>query len=218
MARNLTSGLVTVRDQHDETFYDNSPTSQGTFSGGTGHAASDVITVTGGTTVLVDTVSSGVVTEFTLTSTADTGGHVATDVLSQTGTTGSGASFSLTLDSANLSPEANYPYSKYGLVQRCTLSAGATGQATWGIHFAPSADTEYHLVEDYIARDIVFVSAAQSPAADGNVEGRWLTSTEHTYQGTGTSNTASSQDLNNVVALTPNYIDQTAVPTPTAPR
>lgn len=97
-----------VIDGQDETSYDNSPTTEGTFAGGTGHAVSDVITVTNGTTVTVDAVDGGnAVTQFTVDATADTGGNAATNTLSQTGTTGSGTGFSLTLDTDNLRTAAN---------------------------------------------------------------------------------------------------------------
>lgn len=81
--------------------YDNSPSGEGTFAGGTGHAVGDVITLTNGTTVTVVAVSVGVVTQFTVNSSASTGHTTNGATLSQTGTTGSGIGFSLTLDTLN---------------------------------------------------------------------------------------------------------------------
>jgi hypothetical protein len=95
---NLTP-LITAQD---ETSYDNSPTTEGTFSGGTGHAATDVITLDDDwTTVTVDAVSSGVVTQFTVNSTK---GRSATSgtAMTQSSTTGSGTGFSLTPDTDNI--------------------------------------------------------------------------------------------------------------------
>lgn len=98
-------GGAKIADTDDETDYDGS-SGDGTFVGGTGgtYSISDVITITGGATVTVDNVSAGVVTEFTVSQGADTGGHAEDDVLSQTsvspdvGQTG----FSLTLGYSNL--------------------------------------------------------------------------------------------------------------------
>lgn len=92
----------------DETAFDNTPATEGTFSGGTGHAVNDVITIdsdedtSGIATVRVDAVSAGVVTEFTIMTTSQ---RLLEDgvTLSQVSTSGSGASFSLTPETDNLS-------------------------------------------------------------------------------------------------------------------
>lgn len=95
----MVTPLVTGQD---ETSYDNSPTTEGTFSGGTGHAVSDVITLDDDwTTVTVDAVSAGVVTQFTVNPTKGRSATVGT-TLSQSSTTGSGAGFSLTPDTDNI--------------------------------------------------------------------------------------------------------------------
>jgi hypothetical protein len=53
----MVTPLVTAQTH---TSYDNSPTTEGTFSGGSGHAVSDVITLDDGwTTVTVDAVMDG---------------------------------------------------------------------------------------------------------------------------------------------------------------
>lgn len=96
------TGSNYVVDGQDETAYDNTPTTEGTFTGGTGYAVSDEITLTGGTVVTVDAVSTGVVTQFTVNSGRDGGGRTTSEVLSQIWTTGSGTGFSLTLDTDNL--------------------------------------------------------------------------------------------------------------------
>lgn len=91
--------LITAQD---ETSYDNSPTSEGTFAGGTGHAASDVITLDDDwTTVTVDAVSGGVVTQFTVNSTRGRSA-VSGTAMTQSSTTGSGTGFSLTPDTDNI--------------------------------------------------------------------------------------------------------------------
>jgi len=88
----------------DETNY-NAAGDNGTFVGGNGipatadHIAADVLTLSNGATITVDTVVSGDVTEFTVLTigTAVVNG----DTLTQTGTTGSGAAFTLTPEVAN---------------------------------------------------------------------------------------------------------------------
>jgi hypothetical protein len=83
-------------DAQDETNY------AASFNGGTGHAVNDVLSITGGSEVTVDAVSSGVITQFTVDAGDDGGEHTATDVLSQKESTGSGTGFSLTLAAGNI--------------------------------------------------------------------------------------------------------------------
>jgi hypothetical protein len=75
----------------------------GTFSGGVGHAVSDVITLDNGATVTVDAVSSGEVTEFTITT---VGSRVPRDgngesILNQLLSSGTGDNFILTVRENN---------------------------------------------------------------------------------------------------------------------
>lgn len=93
-----------IIDAQDESSYDNSPTAEGTFAGGTGHEATDVITLIDGSTVTVDAVSGGVVTQFTV---ATAGTRIMptfadSTVLTQSSTDGSGTGFSLSPGAANL--------------------------------------------------------------------------------------------------------------------
>jgi len=90
-------GTSFLIDAQDETNYTAS------FSGGTDHTVSDVISITGGAEVIVDAVSGGVITQFTVDAGDDGGGHSATDVLSQKESTGTGTGFSLTLAAGNIS-------------------------------------------------------------------------------------------------------------------
>lgn len=97
----MVTPLVTAQD---ETSYDNSPTTEGTFSGGTGHTVGDVITLDDGwTTVLVDAVTTTpfVVTQFTVTSTRGRSATAGT-AMTQSTTTGTGTGFSLTPDTDNI--------------------------------------------------------------------------------------------------------------------
>ena len=94
-----TGGLVNAQD---ETSYDNMGT-KGTFVGGATQAAADVVTLNDGTTVTVDAVASGVVTEFTLNTSASNSAVLSSNaVLTQTSTTGSGTGFTLTPKDSNL--------------------------------------------------------------------------------------------------------------------
>ena len=92
-----------VTDAQDETDYDADPEVEGVIeAGGTGYVATDTITITGGTVITVDAVSSGAVTEFTVDSSADTGGHSPNDILSQTSTSGTGTGFQLRVRQWNI--------------------------------------------------------------------------------------------------------------------
>jgi hypothetical protein len=95
------NGTIPI-DAQDETSYDNSPTTEGTFAGGTGHNISDVITLSDGSTATVDNHAGNVVTEFTLDTSTSTGSIHAGQTLTQTGTTGGGAGFSITVDVDNV--------------------------------------------------------------------------------------------------------------------
>jgi hypothetical protein len=86
-----------IIDAQDETNYNN-VSSNGTFSGGVGHAINDTITLDNGATLLVDAISSGAVTQFTIQT---VGSRVARDgngesVLTQVISSGTGEDFSLT--------------------------------------------------------------------------------------------------------------------------
>ncbi len=88
-----------LRSGQTNTSYNNSPTSEGTFAGGTGYTAGNVLTLSNGATVTVSTVSSGVVTGFTVTSSTTTPVTVGV-TLTSTGGTGSG--FTITPDTDNV--------------------------------------------------------------------------------------------------------------------
>lgn len=90
-----------VINGQDETSYDNTG-NNGTFSAGTGHAVSDVLTLSDGSKVRVDAVSTGAVTEFTVILVGGSS-TAAAATLTQSATTGSGASFDLTTGTANIS-------------------------------------------------------------------------------------------------------------------
>ena len=97
------TGQQTVIGAQNETNYDNSPSTEGVFNGGSGYSVSDVITLNGGATVTVNAVSGGVVTQFTVAVAADVGGHYAGNTLTQSSVAPSGGSgFTLTLDSGNI--------------------------------------------------------------------------------------------------------------------
>jgi hypothetical protein len=92
-------------DNQDETSYDNNPTTEGTFVGGSGYAVNDGITMSNGATIQVDAVSTGTVTQFTITQgmRRTFNGETLTQVsVSPAGGTG----FTLTPDADNLESAA----------------------------------------------------------------------------------------------------------------
>ncbi len=95
----LSTPLIGAQDEDD---YDGVGTN-GTFSGGTGYTATDVITLSNGATITVDLVASGVVTEFTVTTAGTTS---AKRSIPLTQTAGAGLAFSLTPESANITTTA----------------------------------------------------------------------------------------------------------------
>lgn len=92
---------VRIQEGQDETNYDNSPVAEGIFVGGTGHAATDVLTLTDGSTITVDAVSSGVVTEFTVT-TSGLGPVTSSTIILQLSSDGSGVDFTLSPGGDNI--------------------------------------------------------------------------------------------------------------------
>jgi len=67
----------------------------GNFTGGSGYVVSDTITLSDGSVITVDTVSSGVITEFTVTTSSTASTATATQRV-QLNTSGNGVGFSLT--------------------------------------------------------------------------------------------------------------------------
>jgi hypothetical protein len=112
---NVENSGTTVIDAQDETSYDNSPTTEGTFVGGSGHVAADVLTLEDGTTIAVDLTSGGAVTQFTVTNTASSGA-TATDTLDQISTTGTGTGFQLLPDTDNIAIDPDVPNGGYQLI------------------------------------------------------------------------------------------------------
>ena len=89
----------------DETSFDNSPTTEGTFVAGTGYAVSDVITLDNGATITVDTLSGSAVATFTVTTQGRrtaSGTTLTQESVAPTGGTG----FTLTPDVDNLESSA----------------------------------------------------------------------------------------------------------------
>ena len=103
----FTSQTLRPIDAQDETSYDNSPTTEGSFvggdgAGGTAYVVSDTITLSDGTVITVDAIDANDdVTQFTVDSSASTGAVVG-ETLTQTSTSGTGTGFTLTVDTDNL--------------------------------------------------------------------------------------------------------------------
>lgn len=87
----------------DETYYDNSPSTEGSFFGGFAYVATEVITLTDGSTVTVDAVDGlGTVTQFTIDNSAGDGTTAAGFDVLQSSTTGAGFGFQLSVDVDNV--------------------------------------------------------------------------------------------------------------------
>ena len=94
-------------DAQDETNYNNTG-ANGTFAAGANYLANDVIILNDGTSITVDAVTSGAITQFTVnTGTTVAGQTVDATVLIQASVTAgspTGSGFTLTLDTNNLVP------------------------------------------------------------------------------------------------------------------
>jgi len=98
----VSAGQGSLVVSQDETNYDNSPTTEGTFVGGSSYAALDTITLSDGTVITVDAVSGGVVTEFSVPATTGTTYFTIGGTLTQSSSSGSGTGFTLTPDTDNI--------------------------------------------------------------------------------------------------------------------
>ena len=81
--------------------YGNSPTTEGSFTPGTGYANGNTITLSDGTIVTVVTQTAGAVATFTVNSAPSAGTVTNNASLTQSSTTGSGTGFELILDGDN---------------------------------------------------------------------------------------------------------------------
>jgi len=77
--------------------------SNGTFVGGTGYAAAEVITLSDGSTVTVDTVDAGVVTEFTIASVGGANSSEGGTLTTASSNAAGNDDFTLTLGGDNVS-------------------------------------------------------------------------------------------------------------------
>lgn len=100
---------VAITNGQDETSYDSSPATEGSFSGGTGYAVSDTILMQDGTVITVDAVTGGLVTQFTVDSTG--AGHSTPNTpFYQERTSGSGVGFTLAPNVDNFPESASLVY------------------------------------------------------------------------------------------------------------
>lgn len=129
------SRVMTIAAQTHADF-DNSPTTEGVFNGGSGFANSPgvddgaTITLSDDTVITIDNVTATIVDQFTVTTASLTSSEAAAGtVLTQTSTTGSGTGFTLTLDTDNETPSTLGNDTFY--INR--TGAGA-GNVSWGIN------------------------------------------------------------------------------------
>jgi hypothetical protein len=140
----FSSLVVPIIDAQDETSYDNSPTTEGTFSGGVGYAVGDIIWLTDGSKITVDTLSGSAVLTFTVE--AGYGGSVLAEpsvALTQDRTDGSGAGFTLTPDVDNFGEFAALEYDTAsdpdGKLDNMTFTMGAVD--SHAIDFGTNVDS-----------------------------------------------------------------------------
>jgi hypothetical protein len=96
-------GTSTVINAQTQTSYDNSPTTEGTFTQGTGYSTLDVITLDNNITALVVSVGTSNVLGFTLGTTGQTGSVPAGTTLNQVSVSPTGGTgFSVTVDIDNV--------------------------------------------------------------------------------------------------------------------
>lgn len=131
-AATVTLTRVKPINAQTQTSYDNSPTTEGSFVGGTGHANADVITLADGTTITVVANAGGVVTQFTVNSAASTGSTTNGATIAQASTTGSGIGFTLTLDTDTqaLHTVTLTTAGSYSAVHTDIANVATTGSAT----------------------------------------------------------------------------------------
>lgn len=144
-------------EAQDETSYDNTAT-EGTWDAGASYAATDTITLENGALLTVDTVSTGAVTEFTVTTSEGYPASVA-QAIPQASTSGSGTGFILHPRSANLAEGGSIFYDEAvdpdGELDDMTFTKGT--DATHAGVFGPNIPTTITLrgwtVSGYNASD-----------------------------------------------------------------
>lgn len=108
----VSAHLIPIIDAQDETSYDNSPTTEGSFTSGAGYAVGDIIWLEDGSKVTVDALGIGSeVQDFTVE--AGYGGIVLAEpgvAIAQDKTDGSGGGFTLTPDVDNFAESSALEY------------------------------------------------------------------------------------------------------------
>jgi hypothetical protein len=148
----LIDSVATVLGQ-DETNY-SAGEDEGTFSGGTSYSVSDTITMSDGTVVVVDSVSVGVITGFTVTSISTVPHTSNGDTITQSFTSSEGGTgFSMTLGlvnqgafSASYKQSAGVNLGKYTALPSDPVATtgpfpgGATFNVDWGVRTVAITD------------------------------------------------------------------------------
>jgi hypothetical protein len=140
----------TVIDAQTETSYDNSPTSEGTFTAGSGHTAADVLTLEDGTEITVNTTSGGGVATFTVANQKSSGADSG-DTLDQVATTGSGTGFQLLPDTDNVAIDPDVPVGGYQLIDINDGSGNQPYYSKWTYTTDDQADqlkSVYEFIKD----------------------------------------------------------------------
>lgn len=128
----VVTSVRTVQFQ-DETDFDGVG-ANGTFDGGTGYIVGEELTLIDGSTITVDTVSTGIITEFTVTY-PSTSSLLQNATLSQSTSTDAGVGFSVTLGNNNqeidgIEVELSGIYSEPPDERHCSVTGGTGTGAT----------------------------------------------------------------------------------------
>jgi hypothetical protein len=170
----------------------------GTFSGGLGYVASDLITLSDGTVVEVDTVTADedqIVTHFTINSDSTTPIIVDHPTLTQTSTTGSGTGFSLTLGTANQRIEESH-YKQTSSVNEgvytvlpsnpVTTTTSASFVIDWGVKSVVMTNNG----NEYSLTPSVSFTGGTGTTASATLSGDTVASVTVNAQGSGYTSTA----------------------------
>lgn len=136
----VTNSNTTLVDAQDETSYDNSPTSEGTFSGGSGYSVADVITLDDGSTVTVDAESSGVVTQFTVDNSTSRGAVASVQLDQVSVAPAGGTGFNLTPDTDNIAVDPDVPLGGFQTIDLNNGNGAREYYSKWTYGADTSAD------------------------------------------------------------------------------
>ena len=171
------SGYITIVSQTEADF-DNSPTTEGTYVGGTGHNIGDFITMSDGSIIEVTSEAGNVIDGFIINSITDGGTPIATNAstLTQASTTGGGIDFTITVGVDNV--QSVYFWDDNTIT--IGLGANALIDGNLGTAVSRSNKASRPIIEfkrdlelyDYGTRYVGEVDVAAATETFGNIQGQ----------------------------------------------